>query len=110
MTDAYLLVFSSPADGRDDDYNAWYDDVHLPEVLSIDGIVSAERFEHARVGTAAGDETRYLAIYGVEGDPAAAIEALNTRVATGEIQMSDALDRPSLWMTIARPRNTAPST
>lgn len=109
MTDAYLLVFSNPTEGRDDDYNAWYDNIHLPEVLGVEGIVSAERFEHTRLGAAEGEETRYLAIYGVTGDPQAVLDALNAKVGSGEIQMSDALDRPSLRMSIARAHKAAPA-
>lgn len=110
MADAYLLVFSNPVDGRDDDYNTWYDETHLPEVLSVEGIVSAQRFDHAAVGAPAAEGAGYLAIYGVSGDATAALNALNAKVASGEIQMSDALDRRTLRMSIARPRSAAPST
>jgi hypothetical protein len=105
MTDAYLLVFSNPADGREDDYNVWYDTVHLPEVLRVDGIVSAQRFDHSPIGSAAADGARYLAVYGVTGDPDAALHALNTQVASGEIRMSDGLDRASLRLAVVRARS-----
>jgi hypothetical protein len=35
------LVFSNPVEGREDEYNAWYDEVHLPDVQRIPGVVGA---------------------------------------------------------------------
>jgi hypothetical protein len=52
VTSHRTLVFSNPADGRDADYNAWYDDHHVPEVLDhVPGYVAAQRYrcsEHQR--------------------------------------------------------------
>ena len=45
MTKHVLLVFTSPVEGREDEYNAWYNDVHLGEVLTADGFVRAQRFK-----------------------------------------------------------------
>ena len=39
-----LLVLSDATPGDDDAYNAWYDQVHLADVLSIPGLVAARRF------------------------------------------------------------------
>ena len=36
-----LIVFTEPVIGREDEYNEWYDEVHLPEVLATDGFVAA---------------------------------------------------------------------
>ena len=40
-----FLVFSNPVEGRDGEFNEWYDTVHVPEVLAIPGILSAQRFD-----------------------------------------------------------------
>lgn len=63
-----LTVATSPAPGREDDYNRWYDKVHLAEVLAIDGFVSAERFVVDPAGQHGAAAPRYLAIYGIESD------------------------------------------
>ena len=43
---AVLIVETGPAEGRDDDWNAWYDEVHIPEILEkIPGFHAATRFE-----------------------------------------------------------------
>ena len=63
MPKGVILVHTSPVEGRDDEYNDWYDDVHLMEVLKVAGFTSARRFR-----TLGGNAVPYLAIYEVEAD------------------------------------------
>jgi hypothetical protein len=45
MSRHLLLVFANAAPGRDADFNAWYDDIHLPEALDrLPGAVRARRY------------------------------------------------------------------
>ena len=39
-----LIVLTNPVDGREDEYNDWYTNVHLDDVLKIPGVVGAQRF------------------------------------------------------------------
>ena len=39
-----LIVFTQPAAGQEAEYNRWYDEVHLGDVLEVDGFVAAQRF------------------------------------------------------------------
>ena len=39
------IVFSNPFEGKDDEFNEWYDNVHLPEVLALPGVISAQRYD-----------------------------------------------------------------
>ena len=77
MARSVLLVFTNATDGDDAEFNRWYDEVHLKEVLEAPGFVAAERFD---LSGAQMDEAerahRYLAIYEIEGDPAAALKSL----------------------------------
>ena len=97
-----LVVMSSPVDRREDEYNKWYSDVHLQEVIELPGFVSAQRFEMAdtqlkdiltpaEINRAYGEtEHRYLAVYEIEAESAgAALQAL--REARPHFRMSDAL-------------------
>jgi hypothetical protein len=102
-----LLVFSNPVDGREDEYNAWYSDHHLDEILAIDGFVLAQRFRlvDARMtrDTPAAPH-RYLALYEVtdgalERADAALFELARRERAealaegrTPKLQMSPAMD------------------
>lgn len=45
MTKHVLLVFTSPTEGNEAQYNDWYNNVHLAEVLTTDGFVRAQRFK-----------------------------------------------------------------
>lgn len=87
-----FLAFSNSVEGRDEEFNAWYDAIHAPDICSIPGFVSCERF------TAAGGNIpyRYMAIYEVETDDiAATMLAFREAISAGTMVISDCLDRPS---------------
>lgn len=96
MTTLYM-VRSNPVEGKEDEFNLWYSDVHLPEVLQIDGFQTAQRFrltEQQMQPQAHG----YLAIYNINSeDVSGTLENLrNMRSLT----MSDALDLSTLQISI----------
>jgi hypothetical protein len=99
MTKHVLLVFTDPVEGKEDEYNAWYNDVHLGEVLQADGFVRAQRFKVADLMPGVTDHS-YVAIYELEtDDPGAAMKALNG--AAGSFTMTDAIDLKKAKMSLA---------
>ncbi|MDB5970046.1 MAG: hypothetical protein JWQ90_2496 [Hydrocarboniphaga sp.] len=64
---AYLIAFTNPLPGKEDEYNQWYDKVHLKEVVAIDGFISGRRFKLAphQMGGAE-HQYRYMVMYEVE--------------------------------------------
>ena len=95
-----FVVMSNPVAGREDEYNAWYDNQHLHDVLRVPGIVSARRFKVADEADAA--PFRYCALYNFETDDSATVMAeLGKRAGTAAMPMSDALD-PKLSATVFR--------
>lgn len=58
-----LLVAFDIAAGMEGEFNRWYDQTHLPEMLAQRGIRSARRFEAAQA------PTQHLTIYEID-DPA----------------------------------------
>lgn len=91
MTRHVLVVFSEPTEGMEAEYNDWYDNCHLPEVLQAPGVIAAERFRLA--DDSEGFPGRYLAIYELEtDDPAAIFSDLEARAADGRMRMSQAID------------------
>jgi len=94
MAKNILVVLTNPVSGKEDEYNAWYSDVHIREIVDIPGFLSAQRFKLADAQMGGAGSHRYLAIYEVEGDPAAALDAL--KKARPDLQMSDALDRSTI--------------
>lgn len=72
------IVFSYVPDGvTDEEFSEWYD-AHLPEILSIPGFASAQRFRLEPVVTDAAEPVsyRYLAMYEIEGDPDKLLEEM----------------------------------
>lgn len=62
----YLMaILSDPVEGRDDEYNDWYDNIHLPEVMAAEGWTAAQRFALVHQVSANGESIgrRYLALY-----------------------------------------------
>ncbi len=87
MAQAQLLVYSNSVEGKDEEFNRWYDEQHIPDVLRVPGIVAAQRFE-----TRTGD-WKYLTIYELDTDDIdGVLAALMSRAGTDEMVMSDAID------------------
>lgn len=64
MQRAVLITSVDVAAGAEDEFNRWYNDVHLPEVLACPGFASATRYE------CTDGQPRYLAIYELESEEA----------------------------------------
>jgi hypothetical protein len=95
-----FMVFANGVEGREEEFNTWYETVHLSEVLTLPGFVSAQRFQ--LLGDPAGG-TKYLAVYEIAGDPQAALAALGAAVAT-TLNMSDSMDATSVVTKLFTPR------
>jgi hypothetical protein len=97
-----LVVFTNAVEGQEDRYNTWYDETHVPDLLGIPGVVSARRLELAPVGSEGipPPPHKYLALYEIDGDPAAVMDNLNKGVASGDITISDALDTTGVGLSV----------
>jgi hypothetical protein len=84
-----MLVLANAADGRDEEFNRWYDEQHLGDVLALPGVLTGERFKIA--GPA--DKWSYLTLYDIETDDLAAFGAeIEKRAGTDAMPLSDAID------------------
>jgi hypothetical protein len=77
MPKALMLVASRPTDSdRIDEFNTWYEE-HVQELLGLDGITSATRWEasaHQMIPGMDGiDGRRFLALYEIECDDVKAV-------------------------------------
>jgi hypothetical protein len=92
MPKGKMLVYTdSISPERDAEFNAWYDSVHVPDVLKIDGIIGCTRFKVAE-SPAADTPGKYLAIYDVEADDFNDIlDALVTAFTDGSLPTNDCL-------------------
>jgi hypothetical protein len=86
-----LFVFSNPAGDREDEYNDWYNTVHLRDVVSIPGYCAAQRFK--RQVLVFGDVShRYLAIYEMDCEGPEAVADAVQALLTTPMELSGALD------------------
>jgi hypothetical protein len=94
MPKAIMFVQSRPSTPeRDGEYNDWYTNTHIPEVLDIPGITAARRFKASDVAPPPDGAHQYCAVYELECDDLSAImPALAERFADGSMHMSDAME------------------
>jgi len=98
-----MVVLSNPTAGKEEEYNRWYDETHLPQVLTVPGFVAAQRFRCVQ-GMGRPVPAQYLALYEVETDaPSAALADLSAFVADGRIAMSDAIDDATIVAALFEP-------
>jgi hypothetical protein len=97
-----FIVLSNPVPGKEQAYNEWYDNQHLQDMVTVPGIVSAQRFAFVcKINDV--PHWQYCALYTVEGDdPAAVIENLLKTVASGAIYVSDGMD-PHMYAAAYQP-------
>lgn len=104
MAKHVLLVLSNPTDGKEDEYNDWYDNTHLGEVLQIPGITAAQRFEISGAPTRGEAAHKYMAVYELDTDtPQASLDELGVRVQDGRVAMSDAIDGETIFASLFTP-------
>lgn len=66
-----LIVLSDPVEGGEDEYNDWYSNQHLQDIVALDGFVTAQRFkllDPGPDGIGVVPPARYLAVYEIDGD------------------------------------------
>ena len=86
-----VVVLTEPTHGREAEYNEYYENLHLDEVLATTDWSSAQRFKlSAEQGMAC--PLPYLAYYEVEADNAASVLE-NLNATRSQRVQSDALNR-----------------
>jgi hypothetical protein len=87
-----LLVHTQAHPGREEEFHAWYDGTHVPDVLAVPGFVSARRFRAEPSLRGDLPSHPFLALYEIETDDLpAALTAL--RAATAAMEISTAMVR-----------------
>ena len=93
MQRGILAVQTNAKPGEEDQFNAWYDTAHVPEIMATEGFVLGRRFRAVRapddVG-ANGDWLKYVAVYDIEShDLAASYASLLERFRSGTMTPAD---------------------
>ena len=95
-----LVVLSSPVKGREAEYNDWYTNQHLDDVVAIPGFSAAQRLKLHQ--TVTGEyKNPYLAIYEMDAeDPQSALKALNDVVGSGGMFITESLDLATIQCAV----------
>lgn len=91
-------VRSNPIEGREAAFNDWYSNTHLPEVMKIDGFLSAKRYQLSDVQMVKKQAYGYMAIYEIDSDDVAGT-LVNLNEATW-LNMGDSIDLTTLDISI----------
>jgi len=98
------VVFTEPAAGKEDAYNAWYTNEHLSDVLKVEGFVAAQRFKLVDVENNTLPASRYMAIYEIEADdPKTVLDRLVAAAGAGTMLTSETLDQGSAKTILYQP-------
>ena len=96
-----VVVLTEPNVGRDEEYNEYYENRHIDEVLESTGWLSGQRFKLSEeIGAKC--PLPYLAVYEAEAENAAAVlKTLNdTR---GQREQSDSLNKKTAGVWVYAP-------
>ncbi len=103
-----FIVLSNPIAGEDDTFNKWYDEVHVPEVLEVPGVIAAQRYDLAELEVPDDEDLptqlpppthRYLVIYELDRAPQDVVAEFIDRVMTGKLSLGETLDLTTVSMT-----------
>jgi hypothetical protein len=100
----YLLQVSSRAlSGREADYERWYSEVHVRDVLALPGFLACTRHKRMTPGAnGALADVDLVAIYEVEtNDPGGLLQSLFA--AAPQMKMTDAIDLSSVRFEFLQP-------
>lgn len=70
-----------PTPGQEEEFNIWYDTIHIPEVIATPGFVSAQRYQRSSIQRYSGAESpAYMVVYTIVTDDLESVfEVLNER-------------------------------
>jgi hypothetical protein len=98
------VVFTEAVPGREEAFNDWYTNVHVPDLLALDGFMAAQRFKLVALDSNSQPASKYMAIYDLEGDDPKAIlgQLANPALIKGMV-MTDAIDLSSAKTILYQP-------
>ena len=100
MTKYVMVALTNAKDGRDEEFNEWYTDQHMKDILRCEGFVSGQRFVASKEQRSVHPPYKYLALYNLETDNLErAISEMLKKVNTEEMPMSDALQEERVVWT-----------
>lgn len=93
MSEHVLVVFTNAVEGKQEEFNDWYDRIHIPDLLKIPEIKTAERFRLSGPQKMEGAlPWQYMALYRIETDDLSrVISIIKERAGTALMPLTDSL-------------------
>lgn len=99
MKKTIIFVKTNPVEGKEKEYNEWYSNVHLKEVVSIKGFKSAQRFKLTEAQQIDEQPFKYMAVYEIDSeDVEGTIQRLSEAADT--LNMEPVLDFSNLQVSV----------
>ena len=109
MTRHQLVILTKAKPGQQDEFNRWYDEQHIPDVLRVPGVVGVQRHRVAAVTTyveGGMPSWESLAIYEIESDdPQAVHDEIRRRANTPDMPLTEALDGSFTTQVMGSPKS-----
>lgn len=98
-----IIVLSKPVPGQEAEFEDWYTNQHIRDLLKVPGVTTAQRFRVLE-DRSANTAHQYVARYEVETDDLAAMMALiSARLGGPEMPMSEAFDMATATFLVVEP-------
>ena len=93
MSKHLFVVFTNAVEGKEDEFNDWYTNTHLPDLVDVPGCEAAQRFELSHTQRMeAPHPWKYMSIYEIDNDNIQGfMDALNGRRGTDKLVMTDTI-------------------
>jgi hypothetical protein len=100
------VVFGNPVTPeREAEFNEWYEETHIPDVLKLPGVLSAQRYKVSPLdGVPGAPKFSYMTVYEIEGDPNEVMASIGAGIGSGDVRMDGApLDPANISMAFWTP-------
>lgn len=93
MRNYLVLSITRAVEGRQKEMLRWYDEQHIPDILSVKGFSNPRRFKMADVQLMPGEpQDQYVTLFDLSCDDANEVVAtVESRMASGEVAISDSV-------------------
>jgi Ohr subfamily peroxiredoxin len=95
-----LVALTTPVAGKEQEFHAWYQNHHLPEIVAFPGMKGAQRYQ-LTAKLMGSDSNPWLAIYDLETEePMGFLGAVGKASAAGKMTQSDANDMSKVYTAL----------
>lgn len=92
MQEYKFVVFTNPTAGLEHEFDDWYVNQHLPDVLQVPGFKAGQRFELERTQVKDGRPWQFMTVFDIDTDDLRrTLDELVSRVNTAAMPMSPSI-------------------